>query len=142
MTSCHQREVTLSAALDNHAKERFESPFSCIWGDYGSVWTLCRIRVGATILRKRKRALDSRTQHREALVMDDIMGLLCQPGPQALFLTEVSVVQLVSAHSHAFSNIPHTAQAGPSPPSQAHPRYMVLLTEDANDTCSTLLPPA
>lgn len=74
--------------------------------------------------------------------MDDIMGLLCQPGPQALFLTEVSVVQLVSAHSHAFPNIPHTAQAGPSPPSQAHPRYMVLLTEDANDTCSTSLLPA
>lgn len=46
--------------------------------------------------------------------MDDIMGLLCQPGPQPLFLTEVNVVQLVS--SHAFSNISHTAQAAPSPP--------------------------
>lgn len=48
--------------------------------------------------------------------MGDIMGLFCQPGPPALFLTEVSVVQLLSAHSHAFSNIPHTAQAGPSLP--------------------------
>lgn len=68
--------------------------------------------------------------------MDGIMGLFCQPGPPALFLTEVSVIQLLSAHSYAFSNIPHTAQAEPSPP-----KYMALLTEDANGTCSTSFPP-